>query len=62
MAAADLDEFYLEQDLLSTEVPLLEDDGDGVPSQQPWEYEEDKKDGRAASRLFLLEPVEEAEE
>jgi hypothetical protein len=49
-----LDDLYRQQDLLKTETPLLEDDADGVPSQQPWKYEEYKKDGLAASKFYFL--------
>ena len=52
-AAEQLDELYRSRDLLKTEIPLLEDDGDGIPSQQPWRYKEKKKDGRAASQFFF---------
>ncbi|MHC4474481.1 MAG: hypothetical protein ACYTEL_02470 [Planctomycetota bacterium] len=48
-----LDDLYREQDLLKTETPLLEDDGNGIPSQQPWRYEHDKNDGLAASKFFF---------
>ncbi|MHC4260017.1 MAG: hypothetical protein ACYSTF_06370 [Planctomycetota bacterium] len=51
--AKKLDELYREQDLLKTETPLLEDDGNGIPSQQPWRYEQDKNDGLAASKFFF---------
>lgn len=48
-----LDDLYREQDLLKTETPLLEDDGNGIPSQQPWRHEHDKNDGLAASKFFF---------
>lgn len=48
-----LDELYNSENLLMTETPVLEDSGDGTPSQQPWRYEEDKNDGLAASQFFL---------
>ncbi len=51
--AARLDEFYREKNLMKTETPLLEDDGDGIPSQQPWLDKETKKDGLRASNFFL---------
>jgi len=53
LAAERLDRLYREQDLLKTETPLLEDDGDAVPSEQPWLFPENKKDGRRASEFFL---------
>ena len=54
-AAKQLDDFYREKDLLKTETPLLEDDGNGVPSQQPWRFKEKGSDGRVASQFFLAE-------
>lgn len=48
-------DLYEQQNLLKTETPLLEDDGDGIPSQQPWQYKIEKNDGLAASKFFLLE-------
>ena len=32
---------------------LLEDDGDGIPSQSPWEYEQQGKDGAVAAEFYL---------
>ena len=52
--AYQLDKLYRQEELLMTEIPLLEDDGDGIPSQQPWRYQEDKNDGRAAAKFFLI--------
>jgi hypothetical protein len=49
-----LDDWYRRQSLLKTETPVLEDNADGVPSQQPWRYKQDSTDGLAASRFFLL--------
>jgi hypothetical protein len=48
-----IDDFYRVQSLLTTETPVLEDNGDGAASRQPWKYEQNKKDGLAASRFFL---------
>lgn len=53
-ASRQLDDLYRQQDLLKTETPMLEDDGDGVPSQQPWRYQQDKNDGLAASKFFFI--------
>jgi hypothetical protein len=53
-ASRQVDDFYRKQQLLTTETPVLEDNGDGVASQQPWKYEEDEKDGLAASKFFLI--------
>ena len=52
-ASKKLDDFYRQRYLLTTETPVLEDNGDGVPSQQPWRYKEDNKDGLAASKFFF---------
>jgi hypothetical protein len=54
-ASRQVDDFYRKQKLLTTETPVLEDNGDGVPSQQPWKYEEDEKDGLAASNFFFID-------
>jgi len=54
-AAQEIDRLYREQDFLRTENALLEDNGDGVPSQQPWRYEEEDVDGRIAAHYFPLE-------
>jgi hypothetical protein len=53
IACKQLDELYRSQGLLKTETPVLEDDGDGTPSQEPWRHEQDKTDGAAAARFFL---------
>ncbi len=55
MASQQVDELYRSQDLLKTENPVLEDDGDGIPSQQPWRYEVEENDGLTASKIFLTE-------
>jgi hypothetical protein len=47
-----LDQFYLDRDQVKHENFLLEDDGDGVPNQQPWLYHENKTDGLIASKYF----------
>lgn len=51
--ARQLDESYRRQNLLQTETPVLEDNGDGVASLQPWRFREENTDGLAASRCFL---------
>lgn len=48
-----LDEYYRQQGWYKSENALLEDDGDGVPSQQPWLFLESGKDGTRASQFFL---------
>jgi hypothetical protein len=52
-ASMNVDDFYRQQALLTTETPVLEDDADGIPSRQPWRYMEDRKDGLTASKFFL---------
>ena len=54
LASMQLDDLYRLQDLLKTENPVLDDDGDGIPSQQPWRYEQEENDGLAASKFFLI--------
>ena len=53
-ASKQLDDWYFEQLFLKTETPVLEDNADGFPSQQPWRYKQDNVDGRKASIFFLL--------
>jgi len=52
-ACRDLDDFYRRQSLLTTETPVLEDNGDGAANRQPWRYKQNKMDGLAASRFFF---------
>jgi hypothetical protein len=52
-ASKNIDDFYRRHSLLTTETPVLEDNGDGAASRQPWRYKQNKTDGFAASRLFL---------
>lgn len=49
-----MDDYYRQRDLIKTENPLLEDDGDGIPSQQPWTREKNK-DGLLAGELIIYE-------
>lgn len=50
----EVDDWYRQKKLLTTETPVLEDNGDGLPSQQPWRYQLDETDGLAASQFFLM--------
>lgn len=52
-ASKGIDDFFRQQSLLTTETPVLEDNADGIPSRQPWRYEQDNTDGLAASSFFL---------
>jgi hypothetical protein len=53
--ARTIEESYLQQQILATETPCLEDNGDGVPSEQPWKYQTEKGDGAAAAAFLLAE-------
>ncbi|MHC4737102.1 MAG: hypothetical protein ACYTDW_22035 [Planctomycetota bacterium] len=54
-ASKQLDDLYRRQYLFKTETPLLEDNGDGLPSPQPWRYKLDGKDGLAASNFSFVQ-------
>ncbi len=49
-----VDDWYRQRKLLTTETPVLEDDGDGIPGKRPWRYETDGGDGSLAARFFLI--------
>ena len=49
-----IDDWYRQKKLLTTETPVLEDNGDGRPSKEPWRYKTDSTDGLAASEFFLV--------
>ncbi len=53
-ASRQIDDWYRQKKLLTTEIPVLEDDGDGQPCKQPWRYKLDGTDGLAASEFFLI--------
>ncbi|MCF7956100.1 MAG: hypothetical protein K9M75_09885 [Phycisphaerae bacterium] len=55
LTSKNIHKLYEKQELLKTETPLLEDDGDGIPSQEPWQYKIEKNDGLTASKFFLIE-------
>lgn len=59
LTAQDIDDFYRERRLFRTETPLLEDDGDGIPAQNPWRFRELLLDGEAASRMILMHVADE---
>ena len=48
-----IDDWYRQEKLLTTETPVLEDNGDGQPSKEPWRYKLDDTDGRTAAEFFL---------
>ena len=53
-ASRQIDDWYRQKKLLTTETPVLEDNADGRPSKQPWRYKLDATDGLAASEFFLI--------
>jgi hypothetical protein len=52
-AAREIEQWYQQMQLLPTETPGIEDNGDGMPSERPWRYEQDGGDGRAAAEWVL---------
>jgi len=53
-AAREIEKWYQDRQLLPTETPSIEDNGDGRPSERPWRYEQDGGDGRLAGQLVLM--------
>jgi hypothetical protein len=53
VTAREIEKWYQQMQLLPTETPCLEDNGDGRPAERPWRYEQDGGDGRLATGLFL---------
>jgi len=51
----DLDAYYASENCYKSENALLEDDADGVASQQPWLFEQSGKDGAKAARFYFVE-------
>jgi len=49
----ELDKYYEQEKCYKSENALLEDDGDGVPSQQPWLFAESGKDGAKAEQFYF---------
>jgi hypothetical protein len=49
----ELDAYYAKEKCYKSENALLEDDGDGVPSQEPWLFATSGKDGARAARFYL---------
>ncbi|MBN2181508.1 MAG: hypothetical protein JW715_06315 [Sedimentisphaerales bacterium] len=52
-ASRQIDDWFRQNKLLTTETPVLEDNGDGRPSKEPWKYKTDRTDGLTASDFFL---------
>ncbi len=57
VAVQHIDAYYDQRDLVATENPLLEDDADGIPSQRPWTFVTQGKDGQYADQWFLNKSV-----
>ena len=53
-ASMQIDDWFRQNKLLTTEIPVLEDNGDGQPSKEPWRYKLDGGDGAAAAEFFLI--------
>jgi hypothetical protein len=53
----DLDTHYAQAKCYKSENALLEDDGDGVPSQQPWLFKQSGKDGARAAQFCFRQAV-----
>ena len=53
--AREIEAWYQQQQIVATETPCLEDNGDGVPSEQPWRYKTEKGDGAGAAAFLLTE-------
>lgn len=53
LARREIEQSYQQMQILPTETPAIEDDGDGQPSERPWRFEQDHGDGRLASEIIL---------
>lgn len=56
-AAREIEKWYRQMQLLPTETPGLDDNGDGRPGERPWRHEQDGGDGRLAAGLSLTPGV-----
>ncbi len=52
-ATKQVGEWYQKKQLIITETPVLDDNGDGKASKEPWRYMLDVKDGLNSSEYFL---------
>lgn len=52
-AAREIEQWYRDKQILPTETPCLEDDGDGNPSERPWRYQTEGGDGSKAAAFLL---------
>jgi hypothetical protein len=53
--AREIEQWYRQREILPTETPCLEDDGDGAASERPWKYRAEGGDGVKASTFLLVE-------
>jgi len=53
----ELDAYYKQAKCYKSENALLEDDGDGVPSQQPWLFAQSGKDGARAAKFYFRQAL-----
>lgn len=53
--ARQIEQWYRDNEIMPTETPSLDDNGDGVPSEQPWRYTVESVDGAVAAEFFLAE-------
>ena len=53
VAAREIERWYQDRQLLPTETPGIDDNGDGRPSERPWRHEQDGGDGRWAACLVV---------
>lgn len=56
-ACEQIDVFFRDQDLMKSEIALLEDNGDGVPSQQPWRFRDEANVDGARAAEWLPPPA-----
>jgi len=51
--AREIEQWYRDKQILPTETPCLEDDGDGTLSERPWRYQTEGGDGAKAAAFLL---------
>jgi hypothetical protein len=52
-ASKQVEEWYQKKQLIITETPVLDDNGDGRASKEPWRYMLDVKDGLMSAEFFF---------
>ncbi len=53
-ASRQIDDWFRQNKLLTTEIPILDDNGDGRAGKEPWRYKLDGTDGAVAAEFFLI--------